>query len=349
MRLQQYFTFLLTAPLLVALSNEESFAFYFTMPPQQPDSPCTLQSRYCLSMSYTQAGLGTITTDIKPVSSLKLGGTDKLFSLLSSSVWAKNGWTFNRATKDLMGSFNISIYAPFVIPKTGNIPVDNVGAEIKVLYKPVVGKDPVDNQVHFIQRIFDNHAIISTLSGPIDLGHGSLEDRIDTMREQTDTKYIQSQQQIFNPFYDTYGRITRDAQNNTILFQDLSNRIDMFDNHDWSAELYVVRETAPKTVTIYNGISWGWKNTYTPPKVSSSPKPNPTPLPCNGGGGSGGGGCIRASSVQNLLQELPLSDFDSGEVFVPPESVPEPTTILGILGIGVWGAALRLKRKNHKQ
>ncbi|WP_026098655.1 PEP-CTERM sorting domain-containing protein [Kamptonema formosum] len=35
-------------------------------------------------------------------------------------------------------------------------------------------------------------------------------------------------------------------------------------NHYWSAELYLVEPTAPKQVTIYNGISWGWKNEVVP-------------------------------------------------------------------------------------
>jgi hypothetical protein len=55
-----------------------------------------------------------------------------------------------------------------------------------------------------------------------------------------------------SPFYnESTGLSTEDT------FYDTPFRSDIKENHNWDAELYLVEETAPKTVTIYNGIKWG--------------------------------------------------------------------------------------------
>lgn len=58
-----------------------------------------------------------------------------------------------------------------------------------------------------------------------------------------------------------------------ILFRDISSRDDIYyNNKNWSAELYLAEVkypiNKPTQVTIYNGISWGWKSIFTPPKTS---------------------------------------------------------------------------------
>ena len=66
-----------------------------------------------------------------------------------------------------------------------------------------------------------------------------------------------------SPFYDESSPFATEVN-----FYDNPFRSDIKENHNWAAELYLVEETSPKTVTIYNGIKWGWKNTYIPPKTS---------------------------------------------------------------------------------
>ncbi|MBE9145024.1 PEP-CTERM sorting domain-containing protein [Planktothrix mougeotii] len=282
-----------------------------------------------------------MTTNLKQVSSLKLGGTDDFFNLLSSSVWASNGWAFQRSTTNLAGSFNIGVYAPLASMASTS---PGVSGEIQLFYNPVIGQDPIGNQVHFIQRVFNNHAVIATRQGNIELPYGTLENKIDTVIEQTNPIYVDlqnPQKQTFNPFYDTYGQVWS-YSNSSILVRDVSGRNDFFNNNDWSAELYLVQETAPKTVTIYNGISWGWNNTFTP----SPPPISQPPLPCDGS--SGGGGCVTTAS-DIAIRELPVSDFDSGDPNQLPEKVPEPTTLLGLLALGVAGTIEILKNKFNKQ
>ncbi|MEG3858409.1 hypothetical protein QT974_04735 [Microcoleus sp. herbarium12] len=202
------------------------------------------------------------------MSQLPVGGTDAFFNLLTSSVWAQNGWTFNKApsVESLKGRFDIGVYIPFVTP--------NVGAEIQVLYNPVVGQDPVGTNVHFIQRVVNNHAYISTLQGVIKQPYGTLENKIDTVIEQTQLSFLDPQnpqKQTFNPFYDTYGKTVR-YPNQTILFRDYPVRDDIYNNKAWDAELYLAEVkdplNKPNEVTIYDGISWGWKSIFTPPKTT---------------------------------------------------------------------------------
>lgn len=120
-----------------------------------------------------------------------------------------------------------------------------------------------------------------------------------------------------------------------------TGRPDIDEKHDWYAELYLVQETAPKTVTIYNGISWGWNNTFTPSSPISLP-----PIRCDGS--SGGGGCFTTAS-DIAIRELPLSDFDSGDPNQSAEKVPEPTTILGLFALGAASTIQILKNKFNKQ
>ncbi|MBE9161813.1 hypothetical protein IQ263_05745 [Tychonema sp. LEGE 06208] len=260
MRLSQHWTILLSSPLLILLTGRASFAFSFTMPSQQPNPICTPTSPYCSSISQTKPGVGTLTVSTTSVSVLPLGGTNDFFNLLTSSVWAQNGWTFNKAqpVESLTGRFDIGVYAPSIFLTTP----ERIGAEIQVLYNPGVG-DPVGSNVHFIQRVVNNHANTITLQGAIQQPPGTPDDKIDTVLEQTQLGFIDPrnpQKPTFNPFYDTYGQVVR-YPNQTILFVDIVAREDIYyNNKNWSAELYLAEVkdpiNNPNEVTIYNGISW---------------------------------------------------------------------------------------------
>ncbi|SKB14079.1 conserved exported hypothetical protein [Planktothrix sp. PCC 11201] len=255
MQLRRYFLVLLTTPLLVALTGRSGWAFSFTLPSQQPSSPCTLSSLYCNPASYSDPNLGTVTTTIKPVSQLPLGGTNAFFNLLTSSVWAQEGWTFNKAQQNLQGYFDIKVYKPYA----QRIPNYSVGANIQILYNPVIGQDPIGNNVHWIQRVVSNHGVTTPIQGPIDQGHGTSEDKIDVVEEQKKPGSITMPNQIFTPYYDTVSGLA-----DSFRFEDFSTRPDITEDHNWYAELYLVQEIAPKTVVIHNGISWGWENIFTP-------------------------------------------------------------------------------------
>ena len=170
MQLQRYFSVLLTTPLLVALTSHSSLAFSVNLPAAAPDSPCKLFSAYCVTRTYSAPSFGTVTTTLAPVSRLPIGGTAAFLNLLNSSIWAQNGWTFQRARLPLLGSFDIKAYSANADP---NRP--SVGANLELVYTPgsnTVRQDPTGSNVHWIQRVVSNHAITSTRTGAIDLGHG---------------------------------------------------------------------------------------------------------------------------------------------------------------------------------
>lgn len=302
MQLQRYFSVLLTTPLLVTITGHSSLAFSINLPAATPDSPCKLLSAYCVTRTYSAPSFGTVTTTLAPVSRLPIGGTAAFLNLLNSSIWAQNGWTFQRARLPLLGSFDIKVYSANADP---NQP--SVGADLQLLYNPGSNsfrQDPTGSNVHWIQRVVSNHAIISTRTGAIKLSHGTNEDKIDVVQGQT----IPAFTNVFNPFYNTVGTST------STRFTDFPNRDDIQENHNWSAQLFLVELTAPKTVIIYNGISWGWRNTFTPP-----PPPPPTPI-----GGSGGGG-FRVANF-SIKPELPMFDTDSTD---NNETSPIPNSTCG--------------------
>lgn len=313
MQLQHYFSVLLTTPLLVALTSQSGLGFSVNLPAATPDSPCRLDSFYCVTRTYSAPSFGRVTTTLAPISRLPIGGTAALLNLLNSSIWAQNGWTFQRARLPLLGSFDIKVYKAAADP---NQPA--VGADFQMLYNPGSNsfrQDPTGNNVHWIQRVVSNHAITSARPRAIDRGHGTNEDKIDVFQGQTIPAFTNVfnpfYDNILNPFYDSFG----DATSN--IFRDFPNRDDIKENHTWSAQLYLVELTAPKTVTIYNGISWGWSNTFTPP-----PPPPPTPI-----GGSGGGG-FRVANF-SIKPELPMFDTDSNDSNDSNETSQIPNSTCG--------------------
>ena len=118
------------------------------------------------------------------------------------------------------------------------------------------GSDPQtggDIELHWIQRVFDNHNITNNP------GHGNLENVIDAT--------------IGKPFTDP-GRLFYDFDVNFAtppLFVDFPGRVDPAQTHNWLAELYLasIDKNQPQTVTIYNGVRWGWENVIST-TVSSS-------------------------------------------------------------------------------
>lgn len=253
-------------------------------------------------------------------------------------------WEFRRAENDLQGSFNLLNYyicgpqtidcgAEIGIPASGG-----VGAMFDLRYYPALlpPGDPIPDptgitrRVQWIQRVYSNHSLRPDR-------HGSVENALDINFGQT------------TPYY------TGPAGNGIDIpltphrfFSDVPYRIDPKESHFWEAELYLVQETQDlitrkRTVTIYNGIKWGWRN-------NSRLKSTDDGGGCTGG--SGGGGCFTTTAANTnaiINQELPLSDFDSGDPNQSPQRVPEPITVLGLLALGTTGTIQMLKNKLTKR
>ncbi|MEK0195011.1 MAG: hypothetical protein EAZ78_21435 [Oscillatoriales cyanobacterium] len=252
---------ILGTTLMVTLTTQSSVAFNITGPTES----------YVPSVL---APVGNKRIDVllepKSIKSIKLGGTNGLLNVLRRAF---PSWTFLRAPKEkeLKGSFEIKTYkacGPLTPCQPGleTPQIGGVGAYLSLDYNPV-GDDPnpVTERVYWIQRVKSNHKGGSVI-------HGTVENIIDINPGQK------------NPFY-----------SKAPFFSDSPYRIDPLNNHDWFAELYLVKhKPGTRTVTIYNGIQWGWKNrvsrlNFCPPRSSS------------GGGvianGSSGGGGIDCETV----------------------------------------------------
>jgi hypothetical protein len=158
------------------------------------------------------------------------------------------GWTFTAAAKDLQGTFRVTT-------NRAEGTAARVGEEFRMTYIPE-GTDPT--KIHWIQRVVDNHKIqrFRDANGTfttVDYGFGTAENKIDIILGAGGQK---------TPYY---GAFSDDADPN---FFDFPRRLAADKEHDWSAELYLVVETGPKTVVIYNGISWGWQN-----RIVQTPEP----------------------------------------------------------------------------
>jgi hypothetical protein len=236
-----------TTTLLIALSTQSSLAFSIN----------SLEN-WDTEARYTLADQRQGITTTGSLRSLARGGTTTFLRTLARDF---PDWNFNVASSDLTGSFNVSIYDPVGINGrvvNGNVGDAIVGAQLNLNYQPGTG-DPTaqGNSLHWIQRVFSNHR-------PPNLNdHGMFEDRIDIGSG------------VKNPFYDT--RTDEEIRNNIPplaegTFSDGPRR-EGSRNHSWLAELYLVEETAPRYVTIYNGIGWDWGNTVEPVPEQDVPEP----------------------------------------------------------------------------
>jgi hypothetical protein len=221
----------LTTTLLIGLTTQSSLAFSIN-----PPGPIGATQDWVPSVSYTLNDQSTGTTTLSPtaVRSISRGGTAGFLATLRRAFPT---WIFNSAANDLAGSLEVRTYEAVGTSST-------VGANLDLWYTPGAG-DPTApvHRINWIQRIVSNH------NGN---DHGSNQDIID------------NGSRTGSPYY-------RPGFSNSFFAQsfDSSPRLpDPNRNHDWLAELYMVEETGPQQVTIYNGIQWGWNN-----RVESVPEP----------------------------------------------------------------------------
>lgn len=248
-------------------------AFGFSIVPAQPGAT----NNYRINDVYTQPGGAQRSVVLNPagVDELLRGGTDTFLATLQAEFPA---WTFNIAPSDLAGTFNIQNNYACGLGTTDcaterGSPSTIVGSFIDVTYTPGAG-DPTAaaNDLHWIQRVFDNHNVTNSP------GHGNAEDVTDIRAGFTDPVLGLCDN---NPYYDC-GFFAGE----TFFVDRPSRSSDSGSDHVWGAELYLVEQTAANTVTIYNGIKWGWLNTASDIRALTAP-PSATifdnPAPSVGG------------------------------------------------------------------
>jgi|GEM_PF-4879744 len=215
-------------------------ALGFSITPAQPGASIN----YDATRNYTSgAYTGVASNNPISVTGLVRGGTAGFLTDVKTDYtgYAYKGstWTFNAAGADLTGTFDIEKYD--ILGPLNN----TLGTEFQLKYTPgkgdpIADPDRAKNTVHWIQRVIDNHNITTNP------GHGNAEDIVDIGKTQV------------TPYYDdpTFSLPP--------VFYDFPSRNDPTKAHSWTAELYLVQETAAKTVTVYNGVKWGWQNTVVP-------------------------------------------------------------------------------------
>jgi len=244
--------------LLISLTTQSSLAFSIN-----PSGSVGAIRTWLPAQSYTLEPQGTGTTILSPftVRSITRGGTIEFIRTLKQAFPT---WTFNPAPNDLSGSFDVQIYTAL-----GNS--SSVGADLFLTYTPGAGDPtPAGNKLNWIQRVVSNHNNESNI-------HGSYQEIID------------NQYRLNNPYY--YSSATGFQER---AFDDMPSRPDPNNEHNWLAELYLVEETASETVTIYNGIQWGWKNNV---------QPVPEPLTVFAAGAALGFGALFKKTIKGTGQE----------------------------------------------
>ena len=259
-----------SATLSVALTNQPSSAFTVEFPVNPV--PIGAFNKWVRQESYTLGGNVNWTVDLNPAFIPRISAEDErkaFLKFLQDSNYGKAvangglGWTFNLKPVDtLKGTFNIENYyacAPNTecgkerkndpLVPLGLLPFKGgVGAflDLTLSYDPKAAGQPKDAPTglsfHWIQQIENNHKM------PLPGKHGDKDNKIDTPSTTT-------------PYYD------KGYAANATTFIDAPYRPDTGKSHNWTAKLFLVNQTAEKTVDIYDGISWGWTNSCKLPQT----------------------------------------------------------------------------------
>lgn len=226
-----------TTTLLISLTTQSSLAFNITPPRHGPTG-----ERYTLE-NQTKGFARRNPTDLI---SITRGGTIGFLETLRREFPT---WTFNSAPNDLAGRFDVYMYSGLATIGYSNDyqKVELVGGNLELNYIPGIGDpEPTSSSLRWIQRVLYSNYTITW--------DGSYEDFIDVGSEAID------------PFYDLLGSTPP-------FFESFASRSDLNKNHTWLAELYLVNQTAPNQVTIYNGVQWGWESRVESVPDQSVPEP----------------------------------------------------------------------------
>lgn len=260
---------------------------------------------------------------------LQRGGTPGARRLLQKHF---PDWTFLIAPpvegdSSLKGEFKIKQYyacdnvTDCGVPST--FPINyGVGALLDLDFIPGLGDPSYDGEFEYkwIGRVTSSHSQLPSPNG----SYGLIEERIDN-NGQTD-----------NPF----AVLTDSDYYGVPNYYDRPYRGNPQDNHYWNSELFLAREIGTKTAVIYDGISWGWENETMPNPACSDEGTQCPPPPPECTGGSGGGGC----AINAAIYDEKLSDNKNNS----STSIPESTSVLGLLTLGVWGVSKAFKIRFNK-
>ncbi|MCC3409417.1 MAG: hypothetical protein JGK17_28460 [Microcoleus sp. PH2017_10_PVI_O_A] len=281
MLFRQYPQVLLTSFLIVGLTGKASIAFNI-IPPNpgatrfyQPESIYKIDKN---RESRTEIDMGLWSEPLPRGGTTIFNRTLAAWSFLSAKD--RLGWSFNPAAEDLKGSFEVITYQA-CSPKDGcggastpytdiNDTYRGVGSLFHLKYHPGKGDpQPGEGKLHWIQMVQANYG--SNVAGASRIPGISFIDNFNRKE---------------NPYYDRPN--SRFAGEDFFMDQPYAGslkRASASRNNYFTAQLYLVQETTPptskkRTITIYNGIRWGWKNTVTRRKEPVPvPAPTPNPIP----------------------------------------------------------------------
>lgn len=237
---------------LAVLTADSLLASAFSLIP----TASTTNDSFVPSIQYELKSGRTGLVSRQPIvfTSIKRGGTEDFIAKLKAEFTESDGWKFIAADDDLKGSFEVTAYYVFY---NGTL-----GGGLAFDYKPV-DNDPISDtntQLHWIQRIVSNHMRR--------MEHGADENRIAFWTSGNKKK------QPDVPFFDIVPKTGKRSQasNRSVPphFEYDTGKNDPENEHQWSSEVYLASASKkdPKTVTIYNGVSWGWEN-----KITIAPSP----------------------------------------------------------------------------
>ncbi|XZO04275.1 MAG: hypothetical protein ACM65L_11400 [Microcoleus sp.] len=281
MLFRQYHQVLLTSFLIVGLTGRASIAFNIIPPNPGATRFYRPESIYQIDKnreSRTEIDMGLWSEPLPHGGTPIFKRTLSAWSFLSDQ--GRPGWSFNAAAEDLKGSFEVITYQA-CSPNDGcggastsisdiNDTYRGVGSLFHLKYHPGKGDpQPGEGKLHWIQIVQANYgrniAGASWIPG---------------------VPFIDNFNRKQNPYYD--------RPNSSVAGEDFFmdqpyvsslKRASASTNNYFKAQLYLVQETTPpkskkRTITIYNGIKWGWKNTVTRRKEPVPvPAPTPNPIP----------------------------------------------------------------------
>jgi len=247
-----YIIFLITAAASLTMIGKPACAFSITT-----DLPASSNS-FVPSITYeTENGIsGILTRQPIEFASSKRGGTEAFLLALDTDFPSTRGWKFVPAKEDLQGYFSVAEYYVFFNGKVG-------GGGFGFNYIPS-GADPVtdgDIELHWIQRVVSNHKRHSV--------HGTSENRIGIKSSIIGKGTV--------PFFDVIPKNSKRNPPPTKAlpphFEYDVARDDLGNEHDWRSETYLasINRKNPRTVTIYNGVTWGWKNSTSREAAAEAP------------------------------------------------------------------------------
>lgn len=218
--------------------------------------PSAASEAFVPSVSYKlkDGKTGTVTRQPIAFISINRGGTKDFLAQLKVEFPESKGWKFIAADEDLNGSFSVGAY---YVTQSGESEVMGCGGKFSFDYLPLKS-DPISNQnteLHWIQRTISNHKRGAEHGEP---ENNVIPQKSNKRRNRPDV-----------PFFDV---VTKESTPIAVPphYEYYSGKVDPENDHQWKAEVYLVsiNKKDPKTVTIYNGVSWGWEN-----KILTEPLP----------------------------------------------------------------------------